>query len=96
MKKETDLKSRLEYAENSVNQALSDWIEDFGDSGYASRFSSREDDRIQLYPAWGNAELVRDNGDCILEHAYIPCSELAPGHIIDKEKVKAFVADNIK
>lgn len=96
MIEENDLKTRLDEAEESVKQALSDWIEDFGDSGYSSSYSSREDDRIQLYPAWGDAELVPNNGDCILEHAYVQCSDLAPGHIINDEKVKAFVSENIK
>ncbi len=91
-----DVETKRAYSKDCIIEVLSEWIEDFGDSGYSTSFSSREDDRVQMFPAWGDAEIVPNNGDCILEHAYIPCIELAPGHIINEEKVKAFVEANIK
>ncbi len=82
--------------EDSVKEMLQQWIEDFGDSGYSTSYTSREDDRIQVYIPWGDAELVRNDGDEIQEHAYAFCADLAPEHVIDEEKVNAFIDKYIK
>ena len=96
MNEENDLTTRRQECEESVMLALQEWIDDFGDSDYVSSFTSKEDDRVQFYIPWGDAELVPNDGDEILEHAYAFCQDLAPNHIINEERVKAFVDEYIK